>query len=246
MTTTTTRVGEGVTMAAGAGSNWVVLVDGNDVTLIDTGYPGDLRSVESSLAEAGRRVEDVVAILVTHAHIDHVGALPELVRRSGASVYTGERETHHLAGEYHEVATPLDVARRAYLPRTWIWMKSVLPVGVLTKVSYPDAIAVAEGVELDVPGRPVPVVTTGHTSGHTCYLLPDVGAVATGDALVSAHALLPQDGPQLLPAFFTHDQDQARESLRLIGALDADVIVPGHGPVLTMAAAEAARRAGGS
>lgn len=246
---TATPVGEVTQLVSGAGSNWVVITEGTDVTLIDTGYPGDLGRVEQSLAAVGRRVEDVVAILITHAHIDHIGALPELARRSGATVHTSAQETHHLAGEYHEVATPLDVARRAYRPSTLRWLASVVPAGVLKKVSFAAAVPAAPGVALDAPGHPVPVLTPGHTTGHTAYRLPAIGAVATGDALVTGHPLLARGGPQLLPAFFTHDQDGAVATLDAIGALDAGVLLPGHGPVLVgpidRAVAVARERAGG-
>ena len=235
---TATPVGEGTRLVSGAGSNWVVITEGSDVTLIDTGYPGDLARVEQALAGIGRRVEDVAAILITHAHIDHVGSLPALQRRSGATVYTSEQETHHLAGEYHEVATPLDVARRAYRPSTLRWLRSVVPAGVLKKVTHAGAAPAPPGAALDVPGRPVPVLTPGHTSGHTAYLLPAIGALATGDALVTGHPLLARSGPQLLPAFFTHDQDEAFLALDAMGSLDAEVLLPGHGPVLVMPMAQ--------
>jgi hypothetical protein len=51
----------------------------------------------------------------------------------------------------------------------------------------------------------------------------------TGDALVTGHHLLRGTGPQRLPEFFHHDAAEAQASLDTIAALDADVIVPGHG-----------------
>jgi glyoxylase-like metal-dependent hydrolase (beta-lactamase superfamily II) len=81
-----------------------------------------------------------------------------------------------------------------------------------------------------VPGAPVAVATPGHTSGHTSFHLPDRGALLTGDALMTGHALVRHGGPQLLPAFFNTDTGRARESLRRLRGLAADVVVPGHGP----------------
>ena len=42
--------------------NWVVLRDGRDLTLIDTGYPGDLAAVEESIARIGHQPRDIRAI----------------------------------------------------------------------------------------------------------------------------------------------------------------------------------------
>ena len=69
----------------------------------------------------------------------------------------------------------------------------------------------------------------------------------TGDTLVTAHPTSPVEGPQLLPAFFNHDQAGTAAALEPLGDLDAGLILPGHGPVhrgpIREAAAAAAERA---
>jgi glyoxylase-like metal-dependent hydrolase (beta-lactamase superfamily II) len=93
----------------------------------------------------------------------------------------------------------------------------------------------------------VPVACQGHTSGHNAYLFPDLGIVATGDALVTGHPLSSATGPQLLPSFFSNSQEQSLAALDVLGALEADVLLPGHGDPwrgdLSEAAAMARRRA---
>ena len=49
-----------------------------DVLLVDTGFPADAEALTASIAAAGRTVDDVVAVVVTHAHVDHVGGLSAL------------------------------------------------------------------------------------------------------------------------------------------------------------------------
>jgi len=86
------------------------------------------------------------------------------------------------------------------------------------------------------------VPTHGHTSGHVAYHLPDVGAVATGDELVTWHAVTRHHGPQTLPAFFGHGDLAA--ALDVLARVDANVILPGHGDALQQplsAAVQAAR-----
>lgn len=57
-----------------------------------------------------------------------------------------------------------------------------------------------------------------------------MGAVISGDALVSARPTLNGVGPRLLPADFSHDQDSAIASLGTLADVAADLFVPGHGP----------------
>jgi glyoxylase-like metal-dependent hydrolase (beta-lactamase superfamily II) len=93
----------------------------------------------------------------------------------------------------------------------------------------PQARAFSSGGTLDVPGRPDPVVTAGHTSGHTCYHLPHAGVLITGDALVTGHPTVTRTGPQVLAGMFHHDAAENRESLAQLRSLQGEVLLPGHG-----------------
>jgi glyoxylase-like metal-dependent hydrolase (beta-lactamase superfamily II) len=229
---TLTQVADHVHLAGTGLANWGLLTEGDAVTLVDAGYPGDHVRVLESLDRIGRRIEDVQAVVVTHAHIDHVGSLPRLLEASGASVYMSETETHHARREYLQQASERDVALESLRsPRTLSWALRIVAVGALKDVSLDDPLPCAPGVALDVPGRPVPVPTPGHTSGHNAYHLPDVGAVFAGDALVTAHPTTSAQGPQLLKGFFAHDAAEAVRTLDAIGALYGELLLPGHGPV---------------
>lgn len=62
-----------VHLAQGHAVNWVLVADDAGVMLIDAGYPGDREDVLASLRKLGYEPGDVRAILLTHAHIDHLG-----------------------------------------------------------------------------------------------------------------------------------------------------------------------------
>jgi glyoxylase-like metal-dependent hydrolase (beta-lactamase superfamily II) len=239
-------IAEGVHLARTGVVNWVLLVDGSRVALIDCGYPRQFDAVVESLRQVGRRLEDVEAVLVTHAHVDHIGALPALVRRRPViRVLTGEVEARHVRGETSETATPLDVLRRSYRPRMAAWGVRVAALGGTTHPHVAGVESVPFDHALDLPLGPVPLSLAGHTSGHTAYHLPDLGVLATGDALVSGHPTTTTSGPQLLESFFHHDVALLREGL---GSLDvpAGHLLPGHGPALHMPVREAVAQALGA
>ncbi|WP_229051545.1 MBL fold metallo-hydrolase [Aeromicrobium sp. Leaf350] len=223
------RVTSSVFRAEGTAVNWVILREGRDLTLIDAGYPGDVDAVLASVAAIGHRPEDLRAVLVTHAHVDHVGALNHLHERYGTPVLMHPDELANATGERHESATPADVARRAWRPSVLRWSLAITRAGGTQHPVVTHARGFEPGVPLDLPGRPVPVHLPGHTSGSAAFVLPEAGIVVTGDALVTGHPLLRGTGPQLLPDFFHHDTAAARHALETLGRVDADVVVPGHG-----------------
>jgi glyoxylase-like metal-dependent hydrolase (beta-lactamase superfamily II) len=75
------------------------------------------------------------------------------------------------------------------------------------------------------------------------FHLPKTGIVISGDALVSGHATSRVTGPQLLPAMFHHERARALASLDIVEDLEADILLPGHGPVHHGPLAKAARLA---
>jgi glyoxylase-like metal-dependent hydrolase (beta-lactamase superfamily II) len=236
-----TEIREGVHLARGSDTNWVILTEGDAVTLVDTGYPGDRERVIASLKAVGRRPEDVTAILVTHAHTDHLGSAEYLATTYDIPVLMHEEEVPHARRDFLHQVSVGEIVRNAWRPGVLPWAVRALRSGGTAdvRVTRPQAF----GGALDLPGRPVPVHTPGHTDGHCAYHLPDAGVLITGDALVTGHPTSRLRGPQLLPDFFHHERDKALAALRTVEEIDADVLLPGHGPAHHGSAAEAAERA---
>jgi glyoxylase-like metal-dependent hydrolase (beta-lactamase superfamily II) len=225
------QVTEDVFLVAGTAVNWVLLRDGDDLTLVDGGYPGDVPAVEASIRSLGRRPEDVRAILVTHAHVDHLGAVNPFHERYGTPVYLDPREVAHARRDYLEQLTPAKAAANLWRPGVLPWALKITRAGATKDVAAPHAAPFPTTGALDLPGAPVPVPTPGHTSGHTAFHLPRAGVVITGDGLITGHLLSRTVGPQLIPKLFCHAPAQTLAALDPLAALDADILLPGHGLV---------------
>ncbi len=111
------------------------------------------------IAEMGVNVE---AILLTHTHFDHVGAVAELARETGAPVYCPELEKQILANINDYMRFP----------------------GFGPFEDYDADETVAGGETLQLAGMDIEVVfTPGHSPGHVTYTVPAEGVMFSGDVL---------------------------------------------------------------
>ncbi|WP_121720901.1 MBL fold metallo-hydrolase [Streptomyces sp. E2N171] len=234
MKATVRQVADGTFLVHGTSTNWVILTEGDAVTLIDTSYPGDRAGLLGSLAEVGAAPEAVAAVLITHAHNDHLGSAEFLSATHGIPVYTHKEEVPHARRDFLHQVTAARVLRNGWRPGVLPWAAHALRAGGTANVAVtsPQPFPVSgDGEPLDLPGRPVPVHTPGHTAGHSAFHLPHVGAVVSGDALVSGHPVSRVQGPQMLTDMFHRERARAVRSLDVLAELDGDLLLPGHGPL---------------
>jgi hydroxyacylglutathione hydrolase len=170
--------------------------------VVDPGEEGD--RLIASLDELGLRVE---AILLTHTHFDHVGAVAPLARHTGAPVYCPELEKHVLA----------DIM--SYVP----WP------GFGPFESYAADELVSGGERLELAGLEIDVLfTPGHSPGHVTYSIPSEQAVFSGDVLFQGSI-----GRTDLPGGDT--ATLMRTLGELVDALpDETTVYPGHMGVTTI------------
>jgi hydroxyacylglutathione hydrolase len=183
------------------------LDDGERGLIVDPGDEADriLRVVD----ELGLGID---AILLTHTHFDHVGAVTPVARATGAPVWCPELEVPVLA----------DIM--AFVP----WP------GFGPYESYDADHTVAGGEHLELAGMEIDVLhTPGHSPGHVTYSIPGEGALFSGDVLFQGSVgrvdLPGGDGPTLM------------ESLRTIveGFPEETTVYPGHMGVTTLGAERA-------
>ena len=236
-----TAVTESVHLARTDLVNWTLVTDDTGVMLIDAGYPGSRDDVVNSLARLGFAPADVRAILLTHAHIDHLGTAIWFAATHGTPVYCHTDEVGHAQREYLEQVSPAALLTQAWRPRWLMWSLAVARMGGLVRDGIPGTRALTAEIAATLPGRPEALPTPGHTGGHCSYIVD--GVLVSGDALVTGHPLAPHSGPQLLPALANHDQAGCVRSLSVLAEAGTDVLIPGHGNLWIGPIRDAARQA---
>lgn len=221
------RVTDRVHLAQTRLVNWTLVADDGGLILIDAGFPGQRDEVLASVRQLGFTATDVRAILLTHAHIDHFGTAIWFAAEHGTPVYCHADEVGHATREYLEQVSTIDVVRHAWQPRWLAWSLAIARSGAFVHDGIPSAQVLTEDVAARLPGQPVAIPTPGHTGGHCSYLVD--GVLVSGDALVTGHPTTTVRGPQLLHRVFNHNESDCVRSLDVLGALECDTLLPGHG-----------------
>jgi glyoxylase-like metal-dependent hydrolase (beta-lactamase superfamily II) len=153
-----------------------------------------------------------VAVLLTHAHVDHIGASGSVAASFSLSAYL------HPDDEWL-AADPLLQLRA-------LW--GAIPPGDYEPPARYEALA--DGQVLDLAGIHLEVLhTPGHTPGHCCFWVPQEGALFSGDQLFAGSI-----GRTDLPG---GDYIALMRSMkdRVLPLPPEAVVFPGHGPTTTLA-----------
>jgi len=185
------------------GSHVYALRVGQGVVLVDTSLGGKAKQIADELDANG--LGDVVAILLTHHDVDHIGNAAALQAKYHCDVYISATDLPYVQG-----------AKKRH------GVKKV--IGALVKTKPPEHLLPLP--DDDLFGIQV-IPTPGHTPGHTCYLFD--GVLFAGDLLNSRGGALRKSQPLM-----TWNISQVDKSAALINGLHFDWVCPGHGaPVKT-------------
>lgn len=221
-----TQVAASVHRLATRYTNWYLLEAGGRLTVLDAGLPGDWRDFSGALSRLGHTPSDIDAVLITHHHRDHAGNA-ERLRSSGARVLSHPADAPYLRGERR--LSNKGMVRFLWHPWYAIYVLHLVAKGITRVPAVAQLDEFADGEVLDVPGSPRVVHAPGHTAGSCALFLEERSLLFTGDALVTLDMTRGRTGPQIIRGPHTEDAGRALESLDLLGATDAERVLPGHG-----------------
>ncbi|WP_046128632.1 MBL fold metallo-hydrolase [Bacillus thermotolerans] len=199
-----------------------------DWVLVDAGMP---QSAEEIVQEAEKLFGEGAkpkAIVLTHGHFDHVGALEELIQRWDVDVYAHEQELPFLTGKQDYPKPDASVEG-----------------GMVAKISpmFPhEAIDIsgrvhalpADGTVPPMPGWEW-IHTPGHSPGHVSLFRPSDKVLLAGDAFVTVkqdalyNVLTQKKEFQGPPRYLTTDWQAAKQSVIRLAELQPDIAATGHG-----------------
>jgi len=196
--------------------NVYLLINGKELTVIDTGWPGNAAKTVEYIQKIGHQPTDVKTIILTHFHMDHRGSAKELKDLTKAKVAVHAEDADYVSG-----IKPISKPQNILLPDPSFFDK-LEPVQVDVILREGDKIS-----GLTVIHMP------GHTSGSIMLLEEKRKILFTGDILL-------YDGKKVssAPLSFNSDSNKVREAIAKAATLNFDVMLPGHGVPLKLKASE--------
>jgi len=200
----------------------------NDWVLVDAGMPMSAHKIQQAAEERYGPGARPRAIVLTHGHFDHVGALKTLAEGWDVPVYAHELELPYLTGRSHYPPPDPTVGGGLMARMAYLYPDDPIDLGPRV-LKLPD-----DGSIPDMPGWRW-VHTPGHTPGHVSLFRDGDRFLIAGDAFVTTKqesllSVLTQKpeihGP---PMYFTPDWDWANLSVRKLAEMRPSIALTGHG-----------------
>jgi len=190
--------------------------------LIDTGMPGDEIVILQALNDLGYQSRDLRTIFITHAHLDHVGALAAVKAATGALVVASTDEKEHIEGNKMLCSIPREgLGGNIFRCILFIMEKFIQKYApVHLDNPYCDESGVRKIGSIEI------ISTPGHSLGSLSFYFPKKKVAFTGDALTGMPA------PGLPMRAGCSNYGQALRSVRRLAELDVDACLFGHGEPL--------------
>ncbi len=201
-----------------------LVYDEHNVVLIDTGLPNQLDALTLELHRLGFELSQLTAVLITHHDIDHMGNLKAIKTKfPQIEVFAHRIEIPYIDGALtHLKIQDIETGKINLTDDRRDWFENL-------KTNFPALVcpvdsALEDQDVLEIAGGLVVIATPGHTLGHLSLYHPSSKTLITGDALNIKEGQLSGPNPR-----FTHDMDQALESIHKLINYDLSRIILYHG-----------------
>lgn len=202
-----------------------LLVEGDTVFLVDTGYPGQLPQLREAVEQEGVSFEKISKVILTHQDIDHIGGLSAILRElpGPIEVLAGEDEKAYIQGDKrpHKLAQLEDNLATQPEERKAFYEK--LRDGFQHSYVHVDA-TLADGEILPYLGGIRIISTPGHTLGHICLYVIRSKTLIAGDTLQVQEGRLTLTAPAI-----NYDQGLYRMSIEKLTGYDIREVICYHG-----------------
>ena len=232
----------GVHRIEDAFTNWFLIEDDGRLTIVDAGVRKSWDSLHEALGRLGHRPEQIEALVLTHAHFDHLGFAERARSELGVPVWVHENDvplTRHPLQYSHERPRSLYFATQF---RALPIVAALARGGAFWPTPVQSVSRFTDGT-LPVPGSPRVLFTPGHTLGHCALHLADRDVVIAGDAVVMLDPYTGRTGPQIVSGAATADSERNLSSLDAIAETEVTTVLTGHGEPWREGARSAVERA---
>lgn len=228
LTSTVEQVAPGVIRVRHLFVNAYIIGTEESWVVVDAALQGAADEIMAAAADAFGPDATPTAIVLTHGHFDHVGALSALVERWDVPIWAHPLEVPHLTGQEDYPPPDPTVGKGAMALLSFAYPHRAYDFGERVRPLALDYV---------VPGLAdwKWIHTPGHSKGHISLYRDSDALLVAGDAFVtveqeSLYQVLRQTqeihGP---PAYFTPDWATAEESIRMLNALQPQLAATGHG-----------------
>ena len=175
------KIADGVFRIAPGRSNCYLLTDA-DLTLIDTGMPGDADNIKAAIIALGVKPEGLRHILITHGHLDHTGSLAEMKRVSNAQIVAGAKDAPYIQGARKTWTMGREGFGGKIFKAVLFYMETFVFKYQPATVDMP-----CQGGEIINCAGPIQVIATpGHSPGSPSFYHKDKKLLFVGDAISGA------------------------------------------------------------